>query len=164
MNTHPFDALEISDNASIIFTPCPGTKEANLEDSVTQLKQAGATMILTMMYDEEMQRNNIQLLPELCKQHGIRWYQLPIEDDEAPKQDFEQRWVQVKDTLVNELKNGGSIVAHCKGGTGRTGLVLGLILKAYGFSEEDAKAKIQSVRPKSLVNPLQLNYFIDCKL
>ena len=40
MALHPFDKLTVKSNISFLFTPCPGIKDANLVDSVSQLKAA----------------------------------------------------------------------------------------------------------------------------
>lgn len=48
---------------------------------------------------------------------------------------------------------------HCKGGSGRTGLVIGLILLTYGWSGEKVIEAVQQIRPKALKHPVQLEYF-----
>ena len=57
------------------------------------------------------------------------------------------------------LNNKGSIAVHCKGGSGRTGLVIGIILLAYGWSGEKVIKAVQEIRPKALKHPVQLEYF-----
>ena len=54
MQLHPYDTLTLDNGAKLIFTPCPGSKEASLEESVLTLKQAGTSMLLTLMYDHEI--------------------------------------------------------------------------------------------------------------
>jgi len=159
MNQHPFDALTLDNGAQLIFTPCPGTKEANLADSVTTLKQAGTTMLLTLMFDEEIKKNNAEQLPQVCKQNDIAWLQLPISDDAAPNQAFETQWQENKEQIIETINNKGTIAVHCKGGSGRTGLVIGLILLAAGWPSAKIIEEIQKIRPKALKNPVQLNYF-----
>ena len=111
------------------------------------------------MFDEEMIENNIQLIPELCKQEGITWLQLPIVDDDVPKEAFENQWQQRYSLLLETLKSGGGIAIHCKGGTGRTGLVAAMLLTHFGYSYEKTIKLIQNVRPKALRNDAQLAYF-----
>ena len=89
MISHPFDILTLENGAQLIFTPCPGTKEANLADAVSTLKQAGTEMLLTLMFDEEMEKLSAQTLPEACAENDIMWLQLPILDDAALNQAFE---------------------------------------------------------------------------
>lgn len=159
MQPHPFDTLTLDNGAKLIFTPCPGSKEASLEESVLTLKQAGTSMLLTLMYDHEIAKNNIESLPTICAEHNISWLQLPILDDEAPDQEFEAQWLLHKDTVIAAINNQATIAVHCKGGTGRTGLVIALILLTHGYSRNNIIQQVQQIRPKALRNTLQLNYF-----
>lgn len=159
MKTHPFDILTLENNAQIIFTPCPGTKEATLSDSISSLNHAGTNMLVTLMFDEEMEKNNARSLPVECEQQGVKWVQLPILDDAAPSQAFESQWKTHKANILDVIHNQGTIAVHCKGGSGRTGLVIGIILLAYGWSGKKVIEEVQKIRPKSLKNPVQLDYF-----
>ena len=38
---HPFDILNLDNGARLIFTPCPGTKEASLQASLKTLQPPG---------------------------------------------------------------------------------------------------------------------------
>lgn len=159
MNTHPFDILTLENGAQLIFTPCPGTKETTLIDAVSTLKQAGTEMLLTLMFDEEMENLSAQTLPEACTENDITWLQLPILDDEAPNQAFESQWQAHKTSILDVINNKGTIAVHCKGGSGRTGLVIGLILLEFGYPSSKVIETVQKIRPNSLKNPTQLDYF-----
>jgi protein-tyrosine phosphatase len=158
MQTHPFDTLALENGAQLIFTPCPGTKEATLSDSISILKQAGTNVLITLMFDKEMDKNNVLTLPSECAKQNIEWIQLPIIDDEAPKEAFELQWKKQKNNILNVVNNKGTIAVHCKGGTGRTGLVIGLILLSFGWPKAKVIEEIQKIRPKSLRNQMQLDY------
>jgi protein-tyrosine phosphatase len=159
MQTHPYDILTLDNGAQLIFTPCPGTKDATLPASIETLKQAGTEMLLTLMFDEERDKNNAQSLPDICEQQGITWLQLPILDDAAPDKVFETQWEQYKESILQVLQNKGTIAVHCKGGSGRTGLVIGLILLAFGWPAEKVIKEVQLIRPNALKHPVQLEYF-----
>ncbi|KMT66998.1 dual specificity protein phosphatase family protein [Catenovulum maritimum] len=157
--SHPFDTLPLDNGAKLIFTPCPGTKEASLTESIEALKQAGTNMLLTLMFDEEMAKNKATSLPQECEKQNIEWLQLPILDDAAPNQAFEDSWLAQKQNILAVINNQGTIAVHCKGGSGRTGLVIGLILLALGYTGEQAINSVQKIRPNSLKNQAQLDYF-----
>ena len=157
--THPFDALTLENGAQLIFTPCPGTKEASLIDALATLNQAKADMLLTLMFDQEMEKHNATALPAECEKLDIAWVQLPIADDAAPDAAFESQWLANKESILAVLNNKGSIAVHCKGGSGRTGLVIGLILLAYGWPSDKVITAVQAIRPKALKHPMQLDYF-----
>ncbi|MDX2370151.1 MAG: tyrosine-protein phosphatase [Colwellia sp.] len=163
MNKHPFEILALANGAKLLFTPCPGTKSVNLEASIKQLKQNGTSMLITLMFDEEMAANEVLSLPKTCHQHQISWLQLPIIDDEAPNEAFEYQWEKHKATILNELKNKGVVAIHCKGGTGRTGTVIALILLALGWPVNKIIEEVQRFRHKALIFNKQL-YFLNSLL
>jgi len=159
MNTHPYDILTLENGAQLIFTPCPGTKESPLHESVATLKKAGTNMLLTLMFDQEMNKNNAQSLPSICAENDISWAQLPILDDAAPDGMFEAQWLAKKATILEVINNQGSVAVHCKGGSGRTGLVIALILLAFGWPAQKVIQEVQKIRPNALKNAKQLGYF-----
>jgi ADP-ribosyl-[dinitrogen reductase] hydrolase len=57
--------------------------------------------------------------------------------------------------LHDVLKRGGSIVAHCRGGRGRSGLVAARLLVELGWEPEDAIGAIRSANPKAIETPAQ---------
>ena len=48
---------------------------------------------------------------------------------------------------------------HCKGGSGRTGLVIALLMIQLGFDKQEIIIKVQSIRAKSLKHPVQIDFF-----
>lgn len=161
MPAHPFDILELESGTKMIFTPCPGTKGATLADSIAQLRAAGTDVVITTMFDAEMEKNQVSQLPTVCENNNIAWYQLPIEDDEAPDANFESQWLLYKTAILAAAQEKKTIAVHCKGGSGRTGLVISLILLGLGLDSQKVKRDIQTMRPNSLKNEKQLGYFLQ---
>ena len=155
---HPFDILPLESGANLIFTPCPGTKAVELQASLEQLASAGAVAILTLMPIEEMQRNAVNDLPALCASLGLQWFHLPIEDDRAPEQAFQTSWQLAKGKIHALVESGKSIAIHCKGGSGRTGLVAAQILLERGVPLEQVIDKVRAVRPNALQLPAHQAY------
>lgn len=159
MQHHPFETLNIDNGAQLLFTPCPGTKEESLEGSIGTLKAAGTKVLITLMFEHEMTQNNVEQLPVICQRNDITWFQLPILDDHAPSNDFEHAWQQHKDEILAVIKAAGTVAVHCKGGTGRTGLVIALILSELGWPKDKIIEEIHKVKTKSMRIPLQVEYF-----
>ena len=158
MQSQPFDILQLETGA-FIFTPCPGTKGVGLSQSVADLKAAGAKAIITLMYDEELVKNGAQQLVIECEQAGLSWFQLPILDDDAPNEAFSLAFNKHLNDILAIIKSGGSVAVHCKGGSGRTGLVIGLLMHELGYAKNDIVTQVQAIRPKSLHNPVQRSFF-----
>lgn len=62
--THPTWELPIADNqASLVLTPCPGTKGTPLPESIAQLKAQGVSAVVTALSHEEMEQHGVGELP-----------------------------------------------------------------------------------------------------
>jgi protein-tyrosine phosphatase len=159
MSTHPSDLLSLEAPAGgLILTPCPGTKDVDTETALKQLKAAGASAVITLMQDAEMASNAVTDLPTLCSQNGLQWFHLPIEDDYAPAGDFAVAW-QAQRAAVHQLLDAGKRIAvHCKGGSGRTGLMAAQILVERGYGKEDALAAVKALRPNALSLAVHQDY------
>ena len=68
-------------------------------------------------------------------------------------------WLAHKLQIIELLNNRSAIAVHCKGGSGRTGLVIGLILVSLGWSKDKVINAVQTLRPKALTRPVQREYF-----
>ena len=66
----------------------------------------------------------------------MKWFHLPIRDDEGPTEIFLSAWKKVGNEVHQLLNNGYSIAIHCKGGSGRTGLLAGQIMLERGGASE----------------------------
>ncbi|MHA3053472.1 phosphatase domain-containing putative toxin [Acinetobacter sp. ANC 4640] len=162
MSAHPytlFDAQSVS--AKLIFTPCPGTQDTPLNDALMTLKSAGVDALITVMPDSELAENNVSNIAELCEQHGLAWFHLPVADDCAPQADFESKWENQKPEILHRLKDGERIAIHCKGGSGRTGLIAAVLLTSLGLPLAEATTQIQALRPKALKHPVHVSWISE---
>ncbi len=155
---HPYDTLELVNGAKLIFTPCPGTRDATLEDAVKTLADAGAKTLVTAMPMAELATYQVEMLPEVCSANGIKWIHLPVEDDKSPEQAFAEQLHQHRAELVELINNNATIAIHCKGGSGRTGLIAAVLLLESGQSWQQVKNEIQSLRPRALTLDEHLNF------
>ena len=56
-----------------------------MQASLKTLQAAGADAVVTMMPDAELSEFKADSLPAECAALGLAWFQLPVEDDCAPK-------------------------------------------------------------------------------
>lgn len=56
------------------------------------------------------------------------------------------------------LDRGGVLAIHCKGGSGRTGLIAARILMARGVEREAAVAAVQALRPNAISHPVHRDW------
>jgi protein-tyrosine phosphatase len=157
--SHPFDLLNIPGmNGKLLFTPCPGTKGSSLADALTALKQAGAAGVITLMPQSELDANDAGQIAEQCEALGLAWYHLPVADEQVPLEDFGLQWKEARKPILAQLNAGESLAIHCKGGSGRTGLIAARILIEAGMPREAAVAQVQALRPKAIQHPAHVNW------
>jgi protein-tyrosine phosphatase len=155
---HPFDILNLDNGARLIFTPCPGTREASLQASLKTLQAAGADALVTLMPNTELTRFKVDALPAECEALGLAWFQLPVEDDCAPEAPFAAAFASHKAALLARLAAGQTLVIHCRGGSGRTGLMAAILLLESGYAPAAVKGMVQGLRPKALTLTPHVNY------
>jgi len=155
---HPFDILEVSNGAKFIFTPCPGTKDTSIQQAFDDLIRAGADAVITVLPNSELERLSLRTFCEKAAAQPFKWFQLPIEDDSEPDQRFETAWLEAKDALIDLVRSNKTIAIHCRGGSGRTGLMAAILLLESGESWDTVKPLIQSIRPKALTLDPHLSY------
>ena len=134
------------------------TKTETLSDSLSTLNKAGTHAIVTMLPDTEIKALDVASLGQEAKNFGIQWFQLPIEDDCAPEVAFEAAFTQAKSSLLALIEKKAIIAIHCKGGSGRTGLMAAILLLESGMQWDDVKTLVQSIRPNTLTLPVHLEY------
>ena len=156
---HPYDRLSIPGiQGKLIFTPCPGTKDSSLVDSLATLKQAGASAVISLMPASELASNGAEDIGKQCQAQDMAWFHLPVADEQVPLEDFGQGWKASKQSILERLNAGQDIAIHCKGGSGRTGLIAARIMIEAGIPRADAIALVQALRPKAIQHPAHLNW------
>ncbi|WP_370979420.1 tyrosine-protein phosphatase [Agaribacterium sp. ZY112] len=158
MTTHPFDVLSLANKAKFIFTACPGTKGCSLTEAFDTLVEAGADAVITLLADKELQALSLTSFSNEASKYSFNWYQLPIDDDAEPDERFALAWQKNKSELLRLVQDNKTIVIHCRGGTGRTGLVAAMLLLESGQTWPEVKSQIQSIRAKALTLPAHLRY------
>ncbi|TEE95789.1 cyclin-dependent kinase inhibitor 3 family protein [Pseudomonas aeruginosa] len=156
---HPYDRLSIPGiQGKLIFTPCPGTKDSSLVDSLATLKQAGASAVISLMPASELASNGAEDIGKQCQAQDMVWFHLPVADEQVPLEDFGQGWKACKQSILERLNAGQDIAIHCKGGSGRTGLIAARIMIEAGIPRADAIALVQALRPKAIQHPAHINW------
>lgn len=151
---HPYDILGVPGcSGRLIFTPCPGTRDTSVDSALDTLQAAGAEALITLMPAGELEQNQAGELPALCAARHLEWFHLPVADEQVPLDDFAAAWAQARQRIASLLGEGRSIAIHCKGGSGRTGLIAARILIDRGLPRADAVALVQALRPKAIQHP-----------
>ena len=91
------------------------------------------------------------ILKEQGKIYGVNpaYHHFPIRDHGTPSA---ETMTAILDTIDEAIDNGSCVYAHCWGGVGRTGIVVGCYLVRHGHTNEQALARVNQLyltRPKN---------------
>jgi len=150
------------------LTICPGKQQVDavsghwqrdLDLDLQAIADWGASLILNLIEDHEMHALGVadtaSRLPA-----GIAYLRLPIPDASIPDGDWEQQWALYSPGLRTRLGAGERIIVHCKGGLGRTGLVVARLLIEFGTPPEKAIAVVRAARPGAIETAEQYRYVL----
>ena len=62
--------------------------------------------------------------------------------------------------ISEQLRQGGAVVVHCRGGLGRAGMVAAMLLVMTGEDPRRAIERVRAVRPGAIETPAQEAYVL----
>jgi ADP-ribosyl-[dinitrogen reductase] hydrolase len=171
--THPLQIDWITSNlftGRIGITLCPGKYQPvswtggwnrNLEEDIGIIGDSGATTVVSLVEESEMKVLGVQGLGKAILAREMEWIHIPFEDTTAPDYQWMQDFDLVAPSILTSIKNGDSIVIHCKGGLSRAGTVVALLLCNMGMEVFSAIQLIRNVRSKNCINSIQQEFLIS---
>ncbi|WP_371169481.1 protein-tyrosine phosphatase family protein [Aliiroseovarius sp. 2305UL8-7] len=126
--------------------PLPG-RWGTFNDDLTAVLIWRPTLVLSMTETPEMVAHGAKDFGNLLKQAGIEWRHFPIKDFGAPPAEALDVWPEISEAARRALRNGGKVLAHCKGGCGRSGMVLLKLMVEMGEPAEAALQRLRTQRP-----------------
>jgi ADP-ribosyl-[dinitrogen reductase] hydrolase len=160
--THPLiiDEIQVPGCTGVIgITFCPGKKDnhsptgiwdRDLETDMSAIKEWQTTCLVTLMEDHEFELLGVKQLPFKAQEHCLNWFHLPIRDVSIPDARFHGSWPDIGLHLMDDLKDGGRVVIHCRGGLGRSGIVAALLLIEAGMDSRSAVEVVREARPGAI--------------
>jgi protein-tyrosine phosphatase len=145
------------------LTIAPGKKgvsaEGHLHDrdlsaDLTQLSEDGVTQLVNLMEAHEETHWNMHGYDVQAKRAGLRLRRFPVVDVGVPTDPA--AFAALVEAVYTDLKAGETVVAHCLGGLGRSGLLVACLLVRSGeFTADGAIAFVRSRRDKKAVQANQ---------
>lgn len=122
----------------------PGTLwRRDLGLDLDELVRQGVTDLVCLLQDQDLQKLHIPHLIEEATARGLRVHRLPIADQGVPAR---QPLNELLAVLLPLLAAGASVVVHCEGGKGRTGVVAGCLLISLGATAPEALRRLHEAR------------------
>jgi len=172
-DTHPLriDYVPVANvTGKIGLTFCPGkrceglyggTWERDLAKDLAVIENLGSKVLVTLMESHEFAILGVPEFPNTLEGSAIEWLHLPILDMNVPDDKFEHQWRIIGPRLHARLADGDTIVIHCRGGLGRTGLVAARMLVEAGLSPVDAVETVRRAREHSIETYAQEHYVLS---
>lgn len=123
----------------------PG-RSGDLAGDVAAIRLWRAQLVLSMTESDEMAAHGAAALGSTLTDCGIAHQHFPIRDFGAPEH-ADTRWPDLSRALHARLDAGESILLHCMGGKGRSGMVALRLLAERGMEPGQALALIRHARP-----------------
>lgn len=143
------------------IAPIPG-KSGDLGADVRVIAAWGATEVVTLTEAHELETTGAMALGMRLADVGATWHHLPIVDYQIPAEGEGQEWAASCAEWARKVRGGARILIHCKGGCGRSGMVLLRVLVESGEHPEDALARLREVRPCAVETDAQMAWATDC--
>ena len=172
--THPLQIQSVvppGATGRIGMTLCPGKKQADaltgawdrdLDLDLQAIRGWGGRVLVSLIEDHEFADLGVEALAGRVRDHDIDWMHLPIRDGSTPTTGFELRWKTTGRALRRRLTDGDSIVLHCKGGLGRTGMIAARLQVEFGVEPGEAIRQVRRARPGAIETAAQERYVYPC--
>jgi protein-tyrosine phosphatase len=170
--THPIrvdfvehDVMALPGRLGLTFAPGKkqryaqtGSWDRDLETDLRALRDEFRTDVLVSLIEEhEFERLQIRDLREQAPRFGIEVLWFPIRDQSVPNS--LSKFHEVVERITGDLRLGRTVVIHCMGGLGRTGLVATACLLALTqMSPEEAVAVVRKARAGAVETAEQAEY------
>lgn len=137
------------------LTILPGRKDwrRHLDEDFEALHQAGIDAILCLVPQEELEHYGVPTLLDAYRSQGFAVLHLPLLDQQGappPKLREATTWIDT------QTKANRSVLVHCVGGLGRSGMIAAAWLRSHGATTERALTLVRTTRgPRAIETPIQ---------
>ena len=156
-------ALGLAGRLGMTFAPgkkqrdaATGSWDRDLDADLARLRDEFRTgLLVSLMEEHEYAALQITQLREMAKDYRIEVLWFPIRDTACPES--EEEFDEAVGRITGALRGGKTVVIHCQGGLGRTGLTAAACLIAAGsdLSAEEAIRVVRRARAGAVENERQ---------
>lgn len=125
----------------------------------SEVHHAAPRCLVTLLEREEFEMYGVPGLPERTRQTGLEMVHFPIVDVRTPRKAQSDEYAALIDEILALLRDGKTVVVHCRGGLGRTGTVAASVLVALGRDPDEAIEVVRGLRSdRAVETPEQEEY------
>jgi protein-tyrosine phosphatase len=120
-----------------------------------------AQFLVTLLTDEELRDLGIANLAEALDVHGLDAARLSIKDGSVPTPKQTDEAMELLYAIVSRLRDGQTVVVHCRAGQGRSGMMAAMALAVLGATPDEAVARVRAVQPRAVETVAQDAYVAE---
>ncbi|MCA2010426.1 dual specificity protein phosphatase family protein [Cereibacter sphaeroides] len=113
-------------------------------------------LVVTLTRQTEMTELGVEDWPDWLRSHHIPWHPFPIEDYGTPPEGAD--WPALSKAAAEIFENGGTVLVHCRGGLGRSGMVCLRLMIEAGEHANEALQRLRAARPGAVETEAQLRW------
>lgn len=144
------------------ITSCPGKKDKkwnrDLDTDLAVLAGHHPDMIVSLLERGEYAALQVSDYPDRAQRRGIRFVRAEIRDLHEPHREGEFQAVVTR--IVAALREGQTVLVHCRSGVGRAVLTATCVLIALGASAAEAFLTVRRYRPIADTTLRQEQYMV----
>ncbi|WP_171210179.1 MULTISPECIES: protein-tyrosine phosphatase family protein [unclassified Ruegeria] len=137
-------SLTVGDG-QLALCPLPG-RDGNYEADLCAIAAWAPDLVITLTTAEELAQLGASALGRDVENIGAKWVHFPIADFGTPEDDAQSTWEDVRALGLCQLSGGGRVLVHCRGGCGRSGMVVLRLMIDSGEAPVEALARLRKTR------------------
>lgn len=137
--------------------PMPGC-DGDYAADLAHIRDWLPSLVITMSSRAELVRGGAEDLGSDLNDSGTRWAHMPVVDFGAPSADEAAEWPKISAQALAALNGGGRVLVHCRGGCGRSGMVVLRLMVEAGEDAQTALARLRALRPCAVETRAQLHW------
>lgn len=130
-----------------------------LADELAEWRRQGVTHVVSLLEPDEAAELGLDNEAGLCREAGIEFASLPIADRGVPTESA--AFARFALELADRITDGDSVVAHCRQGIGRAGMLAVGILKAFGWDNGYAIRAVSAARGQPVPETTEQRRWLD---
>ncbi|WP_093090521.1 protein-tyrosine phosphatase family protein [Shimia aestuarii] len=142
-------------NGVLGICPLPGV-DGDYERDFRMIEGWAPDFVISMTEPDEMRAVGAEALGSDLGALGITFHSLPICDFGAPGPDVQAAWPDVSKEARAILSGGGRVLVHCRGGCGRSGMILLRLMVEMDEVPEAALVRLRAQRPCAVETKAQM--------
>jgi len=141
----------------VALSPLPGRGGGYARDLGT-IRAWQPDLVISMTTEIEMLQQGAGSLGDDLRANAIEWAHLPVTDFGAPPPVIDAAWAKVSVSAARILSHGGHVLVHCRGGCGRSGMIVLRLMIEHGEHPDAALNRLRAVRPCAVETDGQMEW------